>query len=202
MSVMRMLFVLAGVVIFIGGYQHPRDATMAQMLANPTWFMSHFLVSVGLAVLLAALWLFRRLPGHTLMPRATTAVIVGTVLQLVEMVVHTAAMVDHGNLVAGHVTPVLTAHLAMSVVLYPVFGATAIWFIVAGMRSGAVGSPWIAWLGIAGAAAHGLSAPLFVGLGIAGARILFPMMLLFAIWLVLAGVWPARVTSREPVAAV
>jgi hypothetical protein len=55
-----------------------------------------------------------------------------------------------------------------------------------------LGSPWIAWLGILGAAAHGLSAPLVVGLRINQAGILFPMLMLLAIWLALAAVWPRR----------
>jgi hypothetical protein len=78
------------------------------------------------------------------------------------------------------------------VILNPVFAATIIGFIVATARDRTLASPWIAWLGILGAAAHGLSAPLVVGLRIYQARILFPMLLLLAIWLALAAVWPRR----------
>ena len=60
---------------------------------------------------------------------------IGTGLQTVEMVLHTAAVVDHSNLVAGNATPVLTTHLAAAVVLYPIFAATFVGLIiVAGAR--------------------------------------------------------------------
>lgn len=194
----RLAFLAAGVLIAAGGSQHPRDPTMAEMLANPSWTMSHVVVTAGFAALLAGLWCFRRGAGAGLR-RAATIALAGTALQAIEMVVHTAAVVDHGHLVAGQPTPVLSTHLAMAVALYPVFALTLIQFIVAGTRQRMVGSPWIAWLGIIGAAAHGLSAPLVAGLGITGARILFPMLLLFALWLVLAAVWPARVESPRGV---
>ena len=172
---------------------------MAEMLANPSWTMSHVLLTAGFAALLAGLWVFRRAATvRDGMRRATTIALAGTALQLLEMILHTASVVDHGHLVAGEPTPVLSTHLAMAIALYPVFAVTAILFIVAGMRQRAVGSPWIAWLGIIGATAHGLSAPLVVGLGIE-AGILFPMLMLFALWLMLAAVWPVRAAAPERV---
>ena len=64
----------------------------------------------------------------------------------------------------------------------------------------------VAWLGIVGALAHGASAPLAVGLEIPGARILFPFLILFALWCLLAGLWPLgervdRTIEDDPVRA-
>lgn len=194
----RLTFLAAGVLIAAGGAQHPRDPGMAEMLANPAWVPSHSLVTAGFAALLAGLWGFSRQVSAPAVRRATTIAMVGSALQLIEMVLHTAAVVDHAALVAGQPTPVLSTHIALAIALYPVFAVTIIWFIVVAGRARAAGSPWIGWLGILGATAHGLAAPLVAGLGLVTARILFPMLLLFALWLVLAAVWPARAPRPEP----
>src|SRR6185312_1991711 len=88
--------------------------------------------------------------------------IVAAALQTVEMTLHTLAFVDHDHLVAGQPTPVLSTHLTLAVVVYPLFALTMIGIIVAGARERALGSWWIAGLGIAGVAAHGAAAPLAV----------------------------------------
>ena len=199
----RGALLLTGVGILVGGPQHPRGS-MAEMLGHPDWVQAHLWVLLGFVALVAALLLHRRqlaLPARS--ARWTRVALWATALQAVEMVLHTAAVVDHAHLVAGHSTPVLSAHLAMSLVAYPVFGLAAAAWIVATARDGSLGSPWVAWLGIAGALAHGAAPPLVVGLGIAQARWLFPMVMAFALWCVLAAVWPVRVAPRaaEPEAA-
>lgn len=67
---------------------------------------------------------------------------------------------------------------------------------VAAARDRAMASPWIAWIGVLGATAHGLAAPLVVLFGIEQARVLFPMVVLLALWFVLAAVWPLRAVER------
>jgi hypothetical protein len=189
----RPLFLLSGVLILVGGMNHPRGRNV-EMLAHPDWVWSHSLMLLGFLALVAGLVRYRRaaapLPERT--ARWLRLALYGTVLQTIEMAFHTASVVDGEHLAAGHSTPVLTTHMVLAVILYPVFAATIIGFIVATARDRSLGSPWIAWLGILGAAAHGLSAPLVVGLRIRLAGILFPMLLLLAIWLVLAAVWPRR----------
>jgi hypothetical protein len=136
-----------------------------------------------------------------LSPRVRTALrvgIAGAVLQSIEMGFHTAAMVDHDNLVAGASTPILTTHLWLTAALYPLFGITTIGLIAAAARERHFGGWWIAWLGIAGAVAHGMAGPLVVLWNIAWARALFPLLLLFALWCILAACWPARSVSHEP----
>ena len=194
----RLFFLLSAVLLLAGGPQHP-GGTMAEMLAHPAWFPSHMLMLAGFVALLAGLMLYSR--SRALPDRTRTwlrLAVIGTVLQTVEMAFHTAAAVDHAHLVAGEPTPVLTTHLWLSVLLYPVFGLTLAGFILTAMRARALGSPWIAWLGVAGVLAHGAAAPLVILLEIEGARILFPLVLFFALWLILAALWPVR--AAQPAA--
>lgn len=196
----RVFFALSALFILAGGPQHP-GGTMAEMLAHPKWVPSHTLLLAGFLALLAGLILYQRgvaLPDRT--RRWVRLAMIGTALQALEMVFHTAAVVDHANLVAGRGTPVLTTHLWMAIVLYPIFGLTVAGLIVATARDRTLGSPWIAWLGIVGALAHGAAAPLVVQFEVQWARILFPMVMLLALWMLLAAFWPRRLKAERTTA--
>lgn len=194
----RILLVAGAVFIMTGGPQHP-GGTMLQMLQDPKWFISHALMTAGFAALTVALFVMRRqMPDARRVARAMRFALPLTLLQTVEFFIHTIASIDAGNLAAGSATPVLTTHLWLALIVYPIWAAGMIPLVVAGMRDRAFGSKWIGWLGIAGLAAHGLSTPLVAGLGIEGARILFPMLMFFALWMGLAGVWPSARASAAP----
>lgn len=191
----RFFLFLGAAGILAGGPRHP-SGTMAEMLAHPDWVLSHVLVLSGYVSLLLALILFRRaggLPAGT--DRWARLAVVGTALMVTEAIFHTAAVADHANLMAGRGTPILTIHLALSVILYPVFAATIIGFMLAGARERVIGSRWITWIGIAGAVMHGASTPLVVGLGDERFRFLFPGVVLFALWELIAAFLPARATA-------
>ena len=199
----RVWFVAAGMLMLAGGPRHP-GGSMLEMLRHHDWFMAHALVTLGYGAMVAGLVAFSRTAANTpSMKRWTGLAIGGTALQTVEMAVHTAAMVDAANLAAGHATPVLTTHLTMSMVFYPLFGITSAAFFVKGMRERAIGSPWIVAIGVIGTVANGI-APILVGLfGWMEARILFAFMVGIAIWLLLAAVWPAsalRAMEARPAA--
>jgi len=197
----RLCFILAGVFIVVGGPQHPRG-TMAEMLANPKWIPAHSLMLAGFLSMLAGLILYWRVMG--LPPRTrrwARLAAIGTALQAIEMAFHTAATVDHAHLVAGHHTPVLTTHLWLAVGVYPIFAVAVIGFIIATARDRSLSSRWIAWLGIAGALGHGVAAPLAVLLHSPWAPLLFPLLMLLALWFVLAGVWPSRSMAVNPYVA-
>jgi hypothetical protein len=191
----RAFFVLSALFILIGGPQHP-GGTMAEMLAHPKWVPSHALMLAGFLAFLAGLILYRRsvpLPDRT--RKWVRIAAIGTALQAVEMAFHTAASVDHANLMAGRATPILTTHLWLAVILYPIFALTVVGLIIAAMRDRALGSPWIGWLGIVGVLAHGAAAPLVIVFEIPWARILFPFVTLFALWALLAALWPLRIPA-------
>ena len=203
-GVWRPLFVLSGILIVVGGMNHPRGGGMVGMLAHPDWVWSHSLMLLGFVGIAAGFVSYR--PAAAPLPERTSRwlriALVGTVLQVIEMAFHTVSVVDGEHLAAGHPTPVLTTHLVLAVILYPVFAATIVGFIVATARDRSLASPWVSWIGILGAAAHGLSAPLVVGLRINQAGILFPLLMLLALWFVLAGLWPRRAPARAPLAEV
>ena len=195
----RLFFVLSALLLVAGGPRHP-GGTMAEMLAHPDWVPSHALTLAGFVALLVGLLLYQR--TGSLPERTRTWVrlaVLGTALQVIETALHTAASIDQANLVAGRATPVLSTHLWLSVVLYPIFGLTLVGLIVAGVRDRVLGSAWIAWLGIVGLVAHAVAAPLVVVFDLVWARDLFPLLVLFALWTLLVGLWPSRAEpGRDP----
>lgn len=197
----RLLLVASGALIIAGGMQHPRDGDMAQMLADPVWVLSHSLLLAGLVALLAGLVLLRResVLGSRSRRWARFAVWV-TAAEMVEMAVHTVAVVDAENLASGASTPVFTTHMTLAMIIYPIFGLVMAGFVVATARDRALASRWVAPLGVIGALAHSFALPL-VSLGIPWAGILFPMLIVFALWLVLCGIWPGGRRSAVASAA-
>ncbi len=197
----RVFLLLGAVGILAGGPRHP-GGSMAEMLAHPDWVLSHVLVLAGYVSLLVALILFRRAGGlPTRTARWARLAVIGTALMVTEAVFHTFAYLDHASLMAGRTTPILTIHLALAVALYPVFSVTMIGFMLAGARERVIGSRWITWLGILGAAMHGMAPPLVVGLGLTHFTFLFPGVVLFALWELIATFLPARGVARAPAAA-
>jgi hypothetical protein len=193
----RLLFIASAVFLLVGGRMHPRG-DMASMLADPSWLLSHVLQFASYGLLLIGLVLLGRQPLPELTRRWLRAAVVGAGLMTVEMAVHAAAFVDGPALVAGEATPVLSTHLVLSVGFYPAFAATLIGLIVAGVRDGVLGARWIAPLGIAGLAAHGLAPFVTIVVGMAWGPMLFPVVMLFALWLAMAGLWPVRAESSAP----
>ncbi len=163
---------------------------MVEMLHDPQWVPSHLLQLAGYLALTLALLGFWRVAAHDpAMRRWSRLAAVGASLQSVEMAFHLAAVVDADHLAAGAATPVLTTHLALAVIAYPLFAATMIGLIWVGARTRELGRPMIAWFGILGAVAHGLAAPLVAVFHIERARMLFPAVLLLAGWAVAAAAW-------------
>lgn len=152
---------------------------------------SHVVLLAGLALLTWLLFVFVR--KHALTPRTrlwARLAVAGVGLETLELVLHTAPAVDHANAVAAHATPVLDAHLAMAIVAYPIFGVTVAGCIIVAAAQRALGTRWLAPLGSIGALAYGF-APLLNTLSPdAGLGVLFPMFMLFALWLMLTAALP------------
>ena len=193
----RPAFLLSALLLMVGAPQHP-GGTMVEMLGHPAWVRTHSLMTAGFVALFVGLLFLKAnpsLPDRT--QRWTRYALVGTGLQIVEMVLHTASVVDQGNLAAGAATPVLTTHLVATLVFYPAFSATVVGLIIAGAKDGVLGSPWISWLGVGGLVANGI-APVLGFLGVDNARLLFRLLMLFAVWLILSSVWGLRRTAERP----
>ena len=191
----RPAFILSALLLMVGGPQHPHG-TMVEMLGHQAWVRAHSLMTAGFVALFVGLLFFKAnpsLPDRT--QRWTRYALVGTGLQIVERVLHTASVVDHANLAAGSETPVLTTHMAAALVFYPAFSATVVGLIIAAAKDGVLGSPWISWLGVVGLVANGI-APALILSGVENAQLLFRLLMLFGVWLVLSGVWGIRRTER------
>ena len=195
----RALFVVGGLLYFVGAFFHPRGMTMSDMLVDPAWIPAHAAVFVGFILLTLGLLSFRRsVPVSPSLDRWLLATLVLAVLQIIEMGLHTMAYVDAGALPAGHLhsglsTPVLTAHLWLSTLAFTPFAVALAGLMWTGTRERVLGSPWILWIGVIGAVAYGTVMWLVFVLRIDGAGILFPVAhLAVPLWFVLAGVWPRR----------
>lgn len=195
----RALFVVGGLIYFIGAFFHPRGMTMSDMLVDPQWIPSHAGVFFGLLLLTLGLVSFRRtVPPSSSLRTWLTVTLVLAVLQLVEMALHTMAYVDAGALTpgafhGGMTTPVLTLHLWVATLTFTPFAIALLGFIWTGQRERLLGSPWVGWLGMLGAVAYGIVMLLVFIFQVEGSGVLFPIAhLLVPLWFVLAGVWPAR----------
>jgi hypothetical protein len=192
-KVWRGWFVAGGLLYFAGGAQHPQGE-MVEMLADPVWARGHATSLVGLICMTLGLLAFRRVRIQpAALDKWLRLGIVALALEAVEMAVHTAAYVDAAALAVGDATPVLTTHIWLATIIYPIFGIVFGGMVLAGVRTRALGSPWILPIGLVGAVAHGVVMPLSHGLGVEAARGLFPIAAVtISLWFVLAGAWPTR----------
>ena len=192
----RLPLLLGGLLIAVAG--HP-TGNMLEMLSNPIWVRTHSITLAGLVATFVGLLLYSRsaIANSASVRRWTRLVTIATALEVVEMIVHTVAVVDRDNLAAGAATPVLSVHLAITSVIYPLFAIALIGFIVTTARARAIGSWWIAAIGIVGAAAHGLAALLVIVGGNTALSFLFAGIAPVGVWFFLASLWPSSRPSLQ-----
>lgn len=99
----------------------------------------------------------------------------------------------HGGERCHHDQPRVFGGIAVS---HIAFWISFIGFVMASLRDGLLGTPWIAWLAIIGAAAHGAAAPLVVAFGIQEADFLFALLLLCALWLLFVALSRPRLETH------
>ena len=139
----RLAMGLSGLLLFAGGPLHPDpqtnldlDRSTALMLADPGWIPSHALMLASFVLLLVGLVSLTR-SGRLTGRSATLARVatLGAVVDVVEGVVHLAAVVDAAALRDGTPTSILSTHLAVLAWLggwsrqlsHPVLGAVGAW---------------------------------------------------------------------------
>ncbi len=206
----RPLVVMAGVLIFVGGGMHP-DATednlslranFASMMANDGWVPGHSIMAVGAALLFGAVLLARRDRAWPLSDALFRLAVVAAAANLVELVVHTAVVVDEEALRDGE-TRVLTAlHLVGSGAFYPLFGITVA--ILAWRLASAWSRPlWVvSAVGVVGGVSHAVSAPLAILTEDSTYEFLFPLAgITISVWLFVLGVAGLRLTAPASTAA-
>jgi hypothetical protein len=203
-------FVLAGATLLSGGALHPAgeegagfQQNMASMLAGDTWVLSHALTLVSSLLLLGALIVGRREPAfRDAAGRILPVAIFGIAVWSVEALFHLLAVVDLEAYRTGGSTPVLSTHLALAVVGYPLGNfPLAVLALRLAPRWPLLARP-VAWLGALGAVLFGVSAPLVVLSQNPGYSFLFPAGAMpLALWLLVAGLValrPAALASTEP----
>lgn len=185
-----------GVLFLIGGPLHPGTDTSlpeaqatAESIGAATWIPSHALILAGATGYLIGLFGLARspMPLPTAARRAAWVAAIGGVLLAIESVVHLGAFLDEDAALAGDATPVLSTHMALSLVVYPVF--TFAVAALAVLSRNALTHPVVGIIGAIGAIAFGV-APALVGLAdIEALAVLFPIgAAVLALWFTVVGV--------------
>ena len=203
----RLSLLAAGVLMLAGGPMHPesdsRDSMtqeLATMTADERWVPGHTLIMVGTFLLVAGLWLARARGVWPAAHLALTAAAVTMSLYAVETVFHLAAVADSAALAAGELPPITLAHLALSIVLYPLAGTGLVLLGVYLVRTERGIRRVVPVLAVVGGLLHGSSIIVTLLLPDAEATPLFAgAAMSIAVWSVLTGVVGA--TSRRVVDA-
>jgi hypothetical protein len=211
----RAAFFLSGAAMMAGGPRHPsphldlpfRDS-IAMMLDNPEWLPSHLFILLSFVLLFLGLALWQRQAGLTGRARTWSRLVLGAAgLAVVEMTLHTAAMVDVDRLRSGAATPILTTHLFLTAVVNPLVGLTLAAVALHGARLRRLGSRWIAWMAVLGGAAYGAAGTYVVVTHDQRVSPLFAVgSSLLAFWFLFVAVWPiqasahARAEAPQPLA--
>ncbi len=205
----RPLIGLAGVVSFVGGGMHPqapdglqfRDS-LAAMMADGAWVPGHALLGIGSALALAGLLAVRRTGAW---PAASTALpfaVVAAAINTLELVFHTAAVIDRDELAAGEWPPLALVHLGMAVAAYPLFGVAIAWLAWRLLASWSLPLRAVSVAGIVGGIANALAAPLTILLRDPDFAFLFPIGGIgISIWLAVMGLAGLRSTADRSTAA-
>lgn len=166
----RGLVAAAGLLTFVGGSMHPQapdglgfEDELVHMMKSDQWVPGHGLLTIGAAMLLVGLVLIRRAGRWPEAAGLLRYAIVATAVYTAELVFHTAAVVDRDALVDGDFGPIITTHLALAFVAYPLFGVATALLGARFVRTWAAPMKPLAVLGIVAGIANGLAAPLVIG---------------------------------------
>jgi len=186
----RPLLVAAGVLSVIGGGTHPSAPTdlsfndnLAVMMEQGAWVPSHLLLAAGYALLFAGLFVVRREGAWPIGSRLLTFAVAVAALNLVEMLVHTAAFVDRQELAADESAPVAFTHLGLAAVAYPLLGIAVV--LLALQLARVTWLRALAVVGVIGGAANALAMILAITTGGNDFDFFFPIgAIATAVWLV------------------
>lgn len=202
----RPLLVLGAIASAVGGNLHPeapeglsfRD-NLVVMMEDDAWVPGHSVASVGLALLALGLFVAHRNGAWPAAKRLLLPAAIAAAAYTVEMIAHTAAVVDKETLADGGIGVVAGIHLTLAVITGPLFGAAVIALAWRLGRTWPVPLLPFAALGVVGGVATVLAAPLTVGFQDPVYADLFPISGIgTSIWFLVAGLAGQR--SRRPAA--
>lgn len=127
----RLALVASGITLAIGGSMHPESDAgeplreeLADMTADPDWWLSHGFVVISTLLLAAGLWLAVRRQGWPeRVGRPLRFAAIAVSVYVVESIFHLGAGVDSDALRDGGAAPVAFTHIGLSLLLYPLTGA-------------------------------------------------------------------------------
>ena len=195
---------LGGVLGFVGGSMHPDSSDsiplrerMVEMTADTApWAIGHGLMTIGSALLVVGLVVIRRTGAWPTAGPALPFVVAATVANTLELVLHTAAVLDHDRLAAGDWPPLTVVHLGLSLVTYPLFGAAIVLLAWRLLPAWPTPAKVIGVIGILAGIANALSTPLAIVVDLEGASALFPIAAIgISVWLVVAAFTRVRETA-------
>lgn len=187
---------LAGAVaLFVGGMLHPHQdpalsgaAALGAWIGDPLWVPAHSLILLSSILFLSGLFglLRARLGLSAAARRAGWVAVIATALWMVESMPHLAATTDSAAALAAQSTPFLSAHMVLSLAVYPLFGFSVAALALLSARN--LVHPVVGTFGAVGGIAVGI-APWAVGpLGIDALGVLFVVApLLISVWFAAVG---------------
>lgn len=200
----RLWLAAAAVLLLTGGPMHPDpdtsldfDTSTAHMLRDSGWIPAHALLLASFVCLTVGLVSLTRQPEITgRLRRLATVAAGGAALAVVELTFHLLAFTEADALAAGRSAPIVSTHLALAVVAYPVAGlslAALAWY---GGRARVLTHPIAGAVGVLGGLLHALAAPIVVLSRDQNLSFLFMGAVLLVPWLL-----AAALRRRQPVVA-
>jgi len=203
-------FIAGGVLFLIGGALHPgedsslpEEEATAEFIGAGTWVPAHALIVAGTIGFMIGLFALARssMPSSPAARRAAWVAALAAVLLVVEGAFHLAAFVDEDAARSGAATPVLSTHMVMSLIIYPLF--TLALAALALLSGRTLTHPVVGVLGAIGAIAFGVAPALVGPAGIDSLAVLFGVGgILMSLWFIVVGVSALiRASSRRRTAA-
>lgn len=192
------LFLVAGVMMFLAGAAHPRPSTeglsfnetLTDMFSRD-WRLGHvpglvaMLLIGGCVVWLAA----QRRAGRIDIPGTLLAIAgVASVLAIGEMFVHIFADADAAAFARGDDAPLVDLHFFLQALYMPIFGLAFAILCVWGAKGGRLAHPVVGALGAAGAISFGVVGPAAAVYESTKLGVLFLGAQALAVWFVWTGV--------------
>ncbi len=172
------------------------------MMDDGTWVLGHALLAVGSALFFAGLLVVRRTGAWSAASHALRFAVVATVINTLELVFHTAAVIDKDALAGGDWPPLALIHLGLAVIAYPLFGAAVVWLAWRLLRTWNLPLRVFSVAGIVGGIANALAAPLTILLRDPDYAFLFPIGGIgISLWLTVVGLAGSREELTQPLAS-
>ncbi|WP_405145101.1 hypothetical protein OG589_00090 [Sphaerisporangium sp. NBC_01403] len=185
-----------GVFFFAGGPMHPKQDPpnvtvkehMRIMFEDPSWYPSHTVLLIGMALLalsLVALVRGRSLADVPRMPVVAVIAAIATAVAAPAMLLHLVAAADADRIAAHHSTPITDVQVIVETITVPAFGFSIAALAFVGAATRTLGNLVTAIPGVLGGVGYGLAGATFLVTD--KLDFLFPTAAGIAVWAMAAG---------------